>query len=108
MERAAANDSPRILENDKVADVFTQFGQRTRQKRAVAGVSGDELMNLVGVGQDRFTRAHVVPRATSQLSFWWRQSPAAPELEPFHRAHCGGPAPTPGSAKRRNPAQTSD
>ena len=60
MERiSAATDNPVvILQHDKVAHVFADLRQRAGQQGAVAGVGRDECMNLLRIGQNRFTRAH--------------------------------------------------
>src|ERR1700733_353717 len=58
MKRAASNDAPILLKHDKVADVLADLGQRARQQRAVARVGRDQRVNLLGVGKNRFTRAH--------------------------------------------------
>ena len=61
VESAASDDAFVMLQHDKVADVFADLRQRARQERAVAGVGRDESVNLLGIGEDRFTRAHGPP-----------------------------------------------
>src|SRR5208282_4186954 len=61
VKSAAADDAPVMLEDDKVADVLADFRQRARQQSAIAGVGRDERMNLLGIGKNRFTRAHGPP-----------------------------------------------
>ncbi len=50
VESTASDDAPVILKHDKVADVLADLRQRARQQRAVAGVSRDESVNLLGIG----------------------------------------------------------
>ncbi len=74
VKSTASDDAFFLLQDDKVAHVFADFRQRARQKRAVAGVGRDESVNLLGIGKDRFTRAHGPPCAPgrSRLFFFVR------------------------------------
>src|SRR5260370_16274895 len=106
MECAAPHDSSAVFHDTEIPDIFTELGQRARQKCAVAGGSGDQLVNLIGVGQDRFTRAHVVPHAKSQLSSLPRQLLAARAPARFRQARRGSLGRKQDSENRKNPDQT--
>src|ERR1019366_1800955 len=69
VKSAASDDASFMLEDNKVADVLADLRERARQERAVTGVGGDECVNLLGIGQDRFTRAHRPPCAAPGRSF---------------------------------------
>src|SRR5580692_3888012 len=68
VESAASNNSSVMLQHDKIAHVLADLGQRARQQSAVAGVSRDESVNLLRIGQDRFTRAHGSPHRARKLT----------------------------------------
>jgi hypothetical protein len=47
----AANDLPGVLENDEIANILADLRQSARQQRAIPGICGDELVNLLRVGK---------------------------------------------------------
>jgi hypothetical protein len=70
VESAAADDASVMLEDDKVADVLADLRQRARQQSAIARIGGDESVNLLGIGKNRFTRAHGPPCGAAAFSFF--------------------------------------
>jgi hypothetical protein len=72
MQRTAADNAAGVFQHHKISDVFAELGQCPRQQRAVVGVSGNPIVNLLGVGQDCFKRAHGPPHEESRFSFEWR------------------------------------
>src|SRR5213075_1351510 len=61
MQCATSDDSPVIFQYNKVANVLADLRQSTRQQRAVTRVCRNQFMNLLGVWQNGFTRAHGPP-----------------------------------------------
>ena len=89
MERAAADDVAVIFEHDEIAHVLADFGEGARQQGSVAGVGRDQFVDLLGVGQKGFTRAHGRPPAWFPLSAWRRRWPAELAPAPYRRARRG-------------------
>src|SRR6202034_2913722 len=69
MQRATADDAPVIFEHHEVSDVLANLRQSARQQRAVAGISRNQVVDLLCVGQNRFTRAHGPPGEESRFSY---------------------------------------
>src|SRR5260370_971250 len=68
VKRAASDNASVVLKHDEIADVLADLRQRARQQSAVAGVGRDESVNLFGIWQDSFTRAHELPCAAAGLA----------------------------------------
>src|SRR5437868_8113329 len=68
VQRPTADDAPVIFEDHEIADVLANLRQGTRQQRAVAGVSRNQIVNLLCVGENCFTRAHGPPREATRSS----------------------------------------
>ena len=58
MERATTEDATGIFEDNEIADVLANFGEASGKQSAIGGVSTDEIMHVVGIRQNRSTRAH--------------------------------------------------
>jgi hypothetical protein len=51
MQSAASNDSPFLLDDHKVANVFANLWQGSRQQRSVAGVARNQIMDLCRIAE---------------------------------------------------------
>src|SRR5260370_41600689 len=71
VKRAASDNASVVLKHDEIADVLADLRQRARQQSAVAGVGRDESVNLFGIWQDSFTRAHELPCAAAGRGFFF-------------------------------------
>ena len=67
VERAAADDFGFVFDDQEVANVLTDFGEAAREQGTVSGVDGDQIVYLLGVRQDGFTRVHGPPLAGTQF-----------------------------------------
>src|ERR1039458_615049 len=101
MQRPASNDAPFIFQNHKVSYVLANLRQRSRQQSAVARIGGDQFVDVLGIRQNSFTRAHEPPRAGIRSSFSRPQSPAAPAVAPYRQQHRGSPALKPASGSHQ-------
>src|SRR5579872_2194400 len=70
MQCSTANDPLIIFEDHKVSHVLADLRQSARQQRAVTRVCRNQLMNLLCVRQNCFTRAHGPPREATRPSSW--------------------------------------
>src|SRR5580700_4010292 len=102
MQRPASNDAAFIFENHKVSYVLANLRQRARQQSAIARVAGDQIVDVLRVRQNGFTRAHEPPRVETRFSFSRPESPAAPGLAPYRRQRHGSITRNPTSNSREN------
>src|ERR1700733_5157190 len=106
MERAAADDASFLFEDDEISDVLADLRQRAGQQSAVTGIGRDQIVDVLSIRQNGFTRAHGPPRAGTQFSFSPPQSPAALGLVPYRQPHRGSPARLPAAGSHRSPGRT--
>jgi hypothetical protein len=104
VQRAAADDAAFVFQNHEVS-TFSQISASVRGSKVPSpGIGGDQLVDVLGIRQNGFTRAHGPPRAGTRFSFSPRQFPAARGRARFRQQHRGSPAPRPASGSRKNPS----
>src|ERR1700680_4543055 len=107
MKRPTSDNHTAVFENHEIAHDLADLGQRSRKKRSVASVGRDQSMDPLGVGQDRFTRAHGRPPGSTRSSVERPQLLALLAPERYRRERRGWQAPTPVSGRHKNPCRTS-
>src|ERR1700736_6086045 len=107
MKCPTSDNHTAVFEHHEIAHVLADLGQRSRKKRSVASVGADQSMDPLGVGQNRFTRAHGRPPGWTLSSVEHQPLLAALAPEPYLREHRGWQAPPPASDKHKNHCQIS-